>query len=58
MAVKDSVAYQYAKWCLEDGNFYVGKYVRLQAAAWARIVDGADEESMKGCMRRCRKYWG
>lgn len=45
MAVRDSVAYQYAKWCLEEENFYVGRYVRLQAAAWVRIVDGADEEA-------------
>ena len=45
MAVKDSIAYQYAKWCLEEGNFYIGKYVRLQAAAWVKIVDGADEEA-------------
>lgn len=45
MAVKDSVAYQYAKWCLEEGNFYVGKYVKLQAKAWIDIVDGKDEEA-------------
>ena len=45
MAVKDSVAYQYAKWCLEEGNFYVGKYVKLQAKAWTDIVDGKDEEA-------------
>lgn len=45
MAVKDSIAYQYAKWCLEEGNFYVGKYVKLQAASWMKIVDGADEEA-------------
>lgn len=39
------MAYQYANWCLEEGNFYVGKYVKLQAAAWTRIVDGVDEEA-------------
>ena len=45
MAVKDSVAYQYAKWCLEDGNFYVGKYIKLQAKSWVNIADGNDSEA-------------
>ena len=45
MAVKDSIAYQYAKWCLEEGNFYVGKYIKLQAKAWINIVDGIDTEA-------------
>lgn len=45
MGVKDSVAYQYAKWCLEEGNYYVGKYVKLQAAAWVDIADGNDSNA-------------
>lgn len=43
--VKDSVAYQYAKWCLEDGNCYVGKYIKLQAADWVSIADGNSKEA-------------
>lgn len=45
MAVKDSVAYQYASWCLEEGNYYVGKYIKKQAKSWIDIVDGKDEEA-------------
>ncbi len=45
MEVKDSIAYQYAKWCLEEGNYYVGKYVKLQAAEWISIVEGRSREA-------------
>lgn len=38
--VRDTVAYQYAKWCLADGNYYVGKYVKKQASKWIEIADG------------------
>lgn len=40
--VKDSRAYKYASWCLENDNDKVGKYIKKQAAAWLQI---ADEES-------------
>ena len=45
MEVKDSKAYQYCKWCLEEGNEYVGIYVKKQAQAWIDIVDGNNEEA-------------
>lgn len=45
MAVKDSVAYQYAKWCITDDNFYVGKYIKKQAKRWVDIVDGKNSEA-------------
>ena len=33
-------AYRYAKWCIDDDNHKVGRYVKKQAAAWLRIADG------------------
>ncbi|RDU22769.1 terminase TerL endonuclease subunit [Anaerosacchariphilus polymeriproducens] len=45
MMVKDSKAYQYAKWCVEKGNQKVGIYVKKQAQAWLNIVGGKDEEA-------------
>ena len=32
-------AYRYAKWCIDDDNHKVGRYVKKQAAAWLRIAD-------------------
>lgn len=43
--VKDTVAYQYAKWCIEDGNYYVGKYVKKQSQRWIDIADGKNPEA-------------
>ena len=43
--IKSSKAYLYAKWCAEEDNDYVGKYVKLQAKAWIDIVDGNDAEA-------------
>lgn len=43
--VKDGRAYQYAKWCLEEGNRKVPVYVKKQAKAWINIVDGNDPEA-------------
>lgn len=45
MEVKNSVAYQYANWCIEEDNEYVGKYIKLQAKAWITIVNGDDPEA-------------
>lgn len=45
MEVRESIAYQYAAWCLEEGNIYVGRYVKKQAAAWLAITDGKNEEA-------------
>lgn len=45
MAVKDSKAYIYAKWCLEEGNCKVPKYVKKQANDWIEIVEDNDPEA-------------
>ena len=41
--VKESKAYQYAKWCIEKDNQQVPAYVKKQAKAWVDIVDGKGE---------------
>jgi phage terminase large subunit-like protein len=43
--VKDSRAYRYALWCVENDNRKVPKYVKKQALAWINIVDGMDPEA-------------
>jgi len=43
--IKDSRAYKYALWCIEEGNRKVPKYVKKQAKSWIDIVDGKDEEA-------------
>lgn len=43
--IKNSKAYQYCKWCLEEDNKYVGVYVKKQAKAWIEIVDGENDEA-------------
>lgn len=43
--IKDSKAYQYASWCIEEGNEYVGVYVKKQAESWINIVDDKDEDA-------------
>lgn len=43
--IKDSRAYQYAKWCIPAGNRKVGKYVKLQAKRWVDIADGKHKEA-------------
>lgn len=43
--IKESKAYLYAQWCIEEGNEKVCIYVKKQAQAWIDIVDGKDEEA-------------
>ncbi len=45
VAIKDSRAYKYAKWCLEPDNHYVGEYVKKQCASWIEICDGNSEDA-------------
>jgi phage terminase large subunit-like protein len=45
MMLKEGKAYQYAQWCLEDGNSKVGKYIKKQAQAWIEIADGKSNEA-------------
>lgn len=43
--IKSSKAYQYATWCLEEGNNKVGEYIKKQAKSWIDIVDGNNDEA-------------
>lgn len=43
--VKNSKAFIYAQWCLEDGNNKVPKYVKKQARDWLDIVEGKNPEA-------------
>lgn len=43
--VSEGKAYQYAKWCTEENEGYVPKYVKKQAADWVNIADGNDKEA-------------
>lgn len=43
--VKDSRAYKYALWCLDESNRKVGKYVKKQAQDWIEIVEGKNPEA-------------
>ena len=43
--IKNSKAYQYCKWCLEEDNNYVGVYVKKQAKARLDIADGNNDEA-------------
>lgn len=39
MTIKDSRAYKYAVWALQDSSGKVGRYVRKQCAEWLKAVD-------------------
>lgn len=43
--IKESRAYKYAQWCVEEGNRKAPKYVKKQAKAWLDIVDDKEEEA-------------
>lgn len=43
--LKEGKAYQYAQWCLDDGNQKVGRYVKKQAKSWLDIADGKSNEA-------------
>lgn len=43
--IKDSKAYHYAKWCMEETNEYVGVYVKKQARSWINIVNEQDKDA-------------
>lgn len=38
-SIKKSKAFSYAKWCAENGNRKVGKWVKLQCQQWIDIVE-------------------
>lgn len=43
--IKESKAYKYALWCIEDNNNYVGTYVKKQAISWLSIVEGKNPDA-------------
>ena len=43
--IKDSRSYEYAQFCIKEGNRKVPKYVKLQAQSWLDIVDGKDPDA-------------
>lgn len=45
MTIKESPAYKYALWCIDDTNRKTPKYVKKQCADWMTIVDGADPDA-------------
>ena len=45
MAVKDSKAYRYAKWCVKKNNRKVPIYVKKQAQSWLEIADGDNPDA-------------
>lgn len=45
MTIKDSRAYKYALWCIEEDNKFVGIYVKKQAESWIRIVNNENSEA-------------
>lgn len=44
--VSEWPAYQYAQWCIEDGNDNVPEYVKKQAKSWVTIADGNDPDAV------------
>ncbi len=44
MMIENSKAYKYASWCAENGNSFVGIYVKKQAQLWLDTADGKDPE--------------
>lgn len=45
MTMIDGKAVQYARWCADPNNPYVGEYVKKQCRLWLEIVNGADNEA-------------
>lgn len=45
MNVNEGKAYLYAKWCLDETEGKVPRYVKKQADSWIRIVDGEDPDA-------------
>lgn len=45
MNIKESNAYKYALWCIEEDNDKVGTYVKKQCRSWIDIVNENDEEA-------------
>ncbi len=46
MEIKEGKAYQYAKWCVEEAEGKIPRYVKLQAESWLRMADGKDPDAI------------
>lgn len=45
MTIKESPAYNYAIWCIDEENTKAPRYVKKQCSAWLDIANGADPEA-------------
>lgn len=45
MDIKNSRAYKYANWCIEQDNDKVGRYVKKQCQDWLYIVNGHSKDA-------------
>lgn len=45
MTIKESPAYNYAMWCIDEENTKAPRYVKKQCSAWLDIANGADPEA-------------
>lgn len=54
MTIKESPAYSYALWCIDEKNRKAPKYVKKQCRAWLAIADGTDPDAYV-CEKTFRK---
>ena len=45
MDIRESNAYEYALWCIEEDNDKVGTYIKKQCKSWLNIIEGNDKEA-------------
>lgn len=45
MDIKNSKAYKYANWCIEENNDKVGTYIKKQCKEWLNVVEGKNTEA-------------
>lgn len=45
MDIRESIAYQYCQWAIQEGNRKVPHYVKKQCASWKEIADDMDQEA-------------
>lgn len=50
--IKNSRAYNYALWCTDSENEYVGVYIKKQTQIWVEITEGKNAEAYI-----CKKRW-
>ena len=45
MNVEEGKAYLYARWCVDENEGKVPRYVKKQAQSWIKIADGEDPDA-------------